>query len=159
MRPRLAVLGLVVPLLAIAMGGAAHADATTTSFTATITVVQTGAPQRQWVDDGILHVRHQRFSDDVSGDLSGTQVSIGSIDLNLATGEGTGRARLELATDRGSWSGHLSGQIQNFAFSGHLEGEGTGDSKGTRIQGVFWQTGNNPETFIVKGRILDTGDD
>jgi hypothetical protein len=58
-----------------------------------------------------------------------------------------------------SRSGHLSGQIQTFAFSGHLEGEGTGESKGTRIQGVFWQTGNNPETFIVKGRILDTDDD
>jgi hypothetical protein len=154
MRSRWATVGIVVPVIALTLCPRAIAGTSERSFTVTIVVTQKSAPERQWVDQsGILHIRDQRFDDAVSGDLTGTQVSMANIDLDIATGTGAGNAGFELDTDQGTWTGHLSGQIQDFMFSGELEGKG---ANGTEIRGRFSQTDADPETFVVNGTILDT---
>lgn len=156
MLARATMLAFAVLVLTIVSNEAVDAAAVNRPYTVTITVTEQDQLQREWIDDGVLHIRGQRFVDAVTGDLTGTQVSIANIDLNVITGEGTGSASFELDTDHGSWSGHFSGQIHSYAFSGRIEGNGTGDWKGTQILGSFMQTGDQPETFVEHGRILTT---
>ena len=155
MRLRSASLASLLGLAIVIAGGMpVRAAAARTSFNAVITVWQQGQPERQWVDEeGILRIRGQRFTDDVSGDLIGTQVSLANIDIDLATGNGTGEASFRLATNQGTWDGHLSGQITHGSFKGQLEGRNASD--GTTIHATFVQTRNNPQTFAVTGSILD----
>jgi hypothetical protein len=144
-----------IALLVVAFGiglttlGTSALAATKTSVTFTDTVVSTGAPDRAWTSDGVLHLRGQPQTTAVAGDLTGTFSLDANLNLDLNTGKGELFGKFTLTTAAVAWEGSFAAQISPAGVSGTFVGQG---SDGTKIIGTFTAIG--PGTFLNEATIL-----
>jgi len=127
----------------------AHAAASTTEVTMLETTISQSAPTREWVEDGVLHLRGRTDVLAVSGSLSGTLTATLDINLHLATGDGDFSGDVVLATPSVTWDGSAHGQLVHGLASGSYVGQGT---DGSSIRGAFSQI--SADTFSDRAVIL-----
>lgn len=107
-------------------------------------LVNTGAPERMWTSDGILHVRGLPQIGPMTGDIEGTVRPVVSFNFNPATGDGElfGTFTIEGTWQgrTGTWEGRFSGTTTAFLDSGRAEGDGSGGLARTEFLGNFIAT-------------------
>ena len=149
------IASLVFPVVSVT------AKSTTTSFVAQESVAPVGPPERQWIsEDGVLHVRNRPAEGTIWGDLNGTVTVISNINLDLATGNGTGHSTIIREGEWNGMTGSFEGRSQftfvGFQFNeGQTTAHGTGDFEGLLMKVTFTSNPNDPSIFDVVGTILD----
>jgi hypothetical protein len=141
-------LALLAGLFIITPAGARQA---VTQFSGTEITCVEGPPEKQWVENNILHIRNQVVTTRVlttDQRTTGTNTIMLNFNLDLSKGSGTLFGTYHLQPDQvnGAWNGHFSGHFENFVNFVHAAGRGTGELAGLHekvtIQGTELPTGN-----------------
>lgn len=139
-------LSVLLALGMLALGALpAQAKATKTSYTGVETVVSVGMPEKEWVSDGILHVRGLILGTDFDVTIDGgtfsfsVEVAFG-FNLDLATGDGNGFGTVRLDGTLGGLPGTFEGRFVAKFTGGVLSvqyvGHGSGGFEGMKIMGA-----------------------
>jgi hypothetical protein len=129
--------GLALMALNGPLGSASWAKATKThvSFIDSTTSVD---PGREWVSGHVFHSRGGTDAGTVQGDLVGTIVIHGNVNIDINTGRGVVFGTFSLATADVTWTGTFNGKLTADTVNGRFIGQGT---DGSKLKGTFTSIG------------------
>jgi hypothetical protein len=153
-----ALLAGLILTLGLASPAAGAQQTIPTSGADTLAAVVTGG--REWVSDGVDHVRGWTAVYGTTGDqyAAGTSTIVANWNLDLATGNGTlwGTADIALSAFNGGWHSTWNAKFEGFVWSGQAVGHGYGDLEGWQSRLELQSTG--PGTDAFWGFVFDPGD-
>jgi hypothetical protein len=94
-----------------------------------------------------VHVRDLVLVGPVSGDITGTIMTVANLNGVPTTGTGTASGTFTISGAAGDWEGNFHGQFDAGVFSGRLAAKGTGAYDGQTLRGSLAQV---PGTNVVQ---------
>lgn len=157
----LLVITFLSPLVSHASGAADNA-AVKIDFESEELLAPTGPLGKIWVsDDGVQHIRDFEVAGPVWGDINGTLTVVANINLDLATGDGTGHGTFVLDVEWNGLTGTFEGTSQ-WKYDGFLvsngkgSADGTGDFEGMHMQANFFD--DHGRTPLIGTILIPRGD-